>query len=54
LRRHIELRGMPGTADADQGGQHGGRPPIIDAEFEEVDEPSGPMPKSRGGWDRRS
>jgi UPF0716 protein FxsA len=54
LRRHIELRGMPGTADADQGGQQGRRPPIIDAEFEEVDEPSGPMPKSRGGWDRRS
>jgi UPF0716 protein FxsA len=58
LRRHIERRRMPGTAGADQDGQQRERPPIIDAEFdaefEEVDEPSGPMPKSRGGWDRRS
>jgi UPF0716 protein FxsA len=55
LRRHLELRGMPGTARADQSGRgpHA-RAPIIDAEFEEVDEPSGPMPGPRGGWDRPS
>jgi UPF0716 protein FxsA len=51
LRRHVELRGMPGTPRADQGGQQP-RAPIIDAEFEEVDEPSTRMPKPRGGWDR--
>jgi UPF0716 protein FxsA len=51
LRRHVELRGMPGMPRADQGGQQP-RAPIIDAEFEEVDEPSTRMPKPRGGWDR--
>lgn len=54
LRRHIELRGMPDTAGADRGRQQRARPPIIDAEFEEVDEPLAPMPKARGGWDRPS
>ena len=53
LRRHVELRGMPGTPRADQGGQQP-RAPIIDAAFEEVDEPAGPMPRPRGGWDRPS
>jgi UPF0716 protein FxsA len=55
LRHHVELRGTPGTAGADRSDQrHHARAPIIDAEFEEVDEPAGPMPRPRGGWDRPS
>jgi UPF0716 protein FxsA len=55
LRRHFELRAMPGAPGAGRSERRPhARAPIIDAEFEEVDEPSSPMPRPRGGWDRRS
>lgn len=57
LRRLLERRGMPGAPGPQDRREHdprrgNGGPPVIDAEFEEVE--PGAMPEPRGSWDRRS